>query len=220
MPKTFTWFPLFVAVACGGGAPEAESPAPRPSTAPAAPIPSAEVAPASTETPKTEAATAAKLDEKKPALAPKLEKPKSEATIGGKSVSDVDGLLMLAEAKKLGWVKDGTGVGGGVIGPYEQFRFDIEKGGMKGYIEVVRPTANPGEAGSVSMTPPVELKARREKEGAATELDEVADVIVVVSVEGKTADAKKLLGQLVKVAKPKAKKATPKATQSVDKPSQ
>ena len=65
----------------------------------------------------------------------------------------------------------------------------------------MRPAANPTPASSGSMTPPVELKAMREKEGAAVHLDDAADVIVIVAIEGKTADAKKLLGQLVKIAK-------------------
>lgn len=198
---------LSMLVACGGSNPPAETPPSEPSKA-AAEMPSQPAAEQPDDTGDKSAAatkTEEKQEEPKPAPLPKLDKPASASTIAGKSISEVDSLAVQAEAKKLGWVKDGAAVGGGTIGQYEQFRFDIEKGKLKGYIEVVRPASNPTAASGMSIVPPGELVSQREKEGAAVHHDPGSDVLVVVFVEGKPADSKKLLGQLVKAAKAAAK---------------
>jgi hypothetical protein len=150
---------------------------------------------------------ASKAEEKKePATAPKIEKPPSESTIGGKSISEVDGAALTAEAKKLGWVKDGVSPNTNTTGSYESIKFDIEKGKQKGYVEIVRPAATPGAPGAGGQ--PSEVKALREKDGAAVHWDEASDVVVVVFIEGgKTADAKKILASYVKAAKKAAKTA-------------
>lgn len=192
--STLTVLLVLCLPACGGSAPPADAPVADPAEG-SADMPAEPVAekPAQPAEPKAE--------EKQAEPAVKLDKPKSASTIGGKSISDVDGVAVQDQAKKLGWIKDAGAVGGGTLGSYEQFRFEIEKGKAKGFIEVVRPAANPTASGGSSITPPTELQSMRESEGAAVHLDPEADVIVIVSIEGKTAEAKKLLGQLVKIAK-------------------
>ncbi|MBK7582137.1 MAG: hypothetical protein IPI67_18265 [Myxococcales bacterium] len=188
--------------ACGGSAPPAQPPDadPREGISDVPPAPKGEV-------PAEETAEAANGSGAEAAEAKPVEKPKSAAAIGGSSLSDVSGVAVQAEAKKLGWFRQDAAVGGGTMGVYEQFRFEIEKGKLKGFIELVRPAAKPTPAGSGGMVPPAELKDMREKEGAAVHFDEASDVVVIVSVEGKPADAKKLLGKLIKLANASAKKA-------------
>jgi hypothetical protein len=161
---------------------------------------------------------ATKSEEKaEPATAPKIDKPPSESTIAGKSVSEIDGATVASEAKKLGWVKEAAPAGANTSGSYETLKLDIEKGKSKGFIEIIRPAANPGAPGSGGA--PSEVKAAREKDGAAVHYDEASDVLIVVMVEGKTADAKKLLAQFVKAAKKTAKTAekTEKAAEKTEK---
>ena len=204
-----------VLLACGGGTPPADHATPEGSASAGAPTEAPSASPSAKEEAKTDAPgekPAAKPAEA--AKAPKLDKPKSEATIAGKSLSELDDAGLSAELKKLGWVKEGAAVSGGTVGSYQSLSVDIEKGKAKGVVKIIRPAAEPGEASGTSIAPPSEQKAEREKEGAATELDEAADVLVIVQIEGKTADAKKLLAQLVKVAHAKA---APKPTAKTEK---
>ena len=133
---TRTVFPLLLCclfVACGGSAPPAEAPPTEPSqeksdmpAEPAAEQPADNGAKPGASPPEAK---------KKDEPAPKLDKPKSASTIAGKSLSEVEGTATFDAAKKLGWAKDGGAVGGGTIGSYEQLRFDIEKGKLKGFVE-------------------------------------------------------------------------------------
>jgi hypothetical protein len=199
--------------ACGGGKPPAKSPD---TTAPdmgGGEAKSSDTPEAGKTADKGEGAT--KSEEKsEPATAPKLDKPKSDSTIAGKSISEADPTALQAEAKKLGWLKAEGGASPQVSGSYETIKFDIEKGKSKGYVEIVRPAAAPGAASGGGGTP-AELKSMREKEGAV-HYDEASDVLVVVFVEGKQADAKKLLNQYVKIVK-KAAKAEAKAEKTAEK---
>jgi len=63
-------------------------------------------------------------------------------------------------------------------------------------IEVIRPAKTP-TGSSASMMPPKDQKAMREATSAVF-FDKDADILVVVNVDGKPADAKKLLDKLVK----------------------
>lgn len=197
-------FPLVSAlflVACGGGTPPAENPPPEGTAeAPVDEPPAAEEK--SEEAPKAE--------EAKKEMAPKLDKPKSESSIAGASISEIDGVALQEAVKKLGWAKEGNAVGSMTVGSYETLNYEIEKGKLKAKVEIVRPAASPGEVSSASMTPPAEQKASKEKDGSAVFYDEASDVLVAVTMsEGKPADAKGILGKLVKKVvskkKPEAK---------------
>lgn len=156
-------------------------------------------------------------EEAKKEMAPKLDKPKSESTIGGTSLSEIDGAALQEAVKKLGWAKEGQAVGSLVVGSYEALNYEIEKGKLKAKVEIVRPAASPGEVSSATMTPPAEQKASKEKEGSAVFFDEASDVLVVVTMtEGKPADAKGILGKLVKKVVTK-KKPEAKADAKADK---
>lgn len=145
-----------------------------------------------------------KPEEDKPEMAPKLDKPKSASTIAGTSISELDGAALQEAVKKLGWANEGAAVGSMTMGSYESISYDIEKGKLKGKIEIVRPAAAPGEASSTTVTPLAEQKDSKEKEGSAVFYDEASEVLVAVTMtEGKPADAKKVLGKLVKKAKKK-----------------
>jgi hypothetical protein len=187
----------FLLCACGG-APSTPHPPPEGTGGEVEELP-----PPKTEEAKTEEEKE-KTEEEKPATAPKLDKPKSESTIGGASISEIDGVALQEAVKKLGWAKEGQAVGSLVVGSYEALNYEIAKGKLKGKIEIVRPAANPGEPSSASMTPPGEQKASKEKDGSAVYYDEASDVLVAVTMsEGKPADAKGVLGKLVKKAKKK-----------------
>lgn len=174
-------------VACGGSPPPPAAPPepapvkkPEPPPPPPEPEPSAEPEP---EAPPPEPA------------AP--EKPKSTATIGGTSLSDVSAEAVIAEVQKLKWAPEKVAVSGGTVGKYENIRFGITDGKQSGYIEIVRPAKDP-TGSTASMMPPKDQKAMKESSGAATYLDPDGDVIVIVMVDGgKTAVAKKLLDKLV-----------------------
>jgi len=124
------------------------------------------------------------------------EKPKSTATVAGVSLSDIDAKAFVAEVQKLTWAPQDVAISGGTVGKYENFRFGIAKGNFTGFIEVIRPAKEPTGA-SASMMPPKDQKAMREASSAVF-LDETADILVVVNVDGKQAEAKKLLDKLIK----------------------
>jgi hypothetical protein len=202
--RAFPVVSLLVLVACGGGTPPAENPPPEGTG-------DAVTDPAPTAEEKTEEKSEeAPKEEAKKEIAPKLDKPKSESTIAGTSISEIDGAALQEAVKKLGWAKEGQAVGSLVVGSYEALNYEIEKGKLKAKIEIARPAASPGEVSGTTMTPPAEQKASKEKDGSAVFYDEASDVLVVVTMtEGKPADAKGILGKLVKKVvskkKPEAK---------------
>jgi hypothetical protein len=182
----------FVVAACGApppppkSAPPPEAPAPPPKPEPKpAPEPEKKAEPEKQPEP-----------EPPPPEPPAPEKPKSTATIAGVSISDVEDKAVVAAVQKLGWAPQKVQISGGTIGKYENFRFGIQKDKYSGHIEVVRPAKNPTGSGA-SMMPPKDQKKMNEGNGAVY-LDEAADVIVIVVVEGAPAEAQKLLDKLVK----------------------
>src|SRR5262245_42669365 len=91
-------------VACGGGKKPPDNPSTASTPAPGgAEEPKSDMPEEGKTADKGEAATKAE-EKKEPATAPKVEKPPSESTIAGKSISEVDGTALTGEAKKLGWV--------------------------------------------------------------------------------------------------------------------
>ncbi len=140
----------------------------------------------------------------KPHMLSVLDKPASQWTIDGKSLSRVTDAELLAAAKKAGWTKDETTVTPLIGGQYEAHSFPIEKGKMKGTVKIVRPTATPGTADSLSgFTQPSALGASMNADTAAYTYDADADVFVGVDMTegGKAADAKKVLDAMVMKSK-------------------
>lgn len=136
----------------------------------------------------------------KPTQLTVLDRPTSQWTIGGKSLSRVTDEEVLATAKKAGWTKDDTTATPMVGGQYESRSFPIEKGKTTGVVKIVRPTATPGSPDSASgFTPPSTLGASMNTETSAYTYDADADVFVGVDLTegGKSADAKKILDTLV-----------------------
>jgi hypothetical protein len=175
---------LFMA-ACGSPPPPAPPPAPEPKPAPVA----KPEKPPEPEKPKE--------PEPEPTPPPVVEaKPKSKHTIGGTSISDVEGPAIVAEAQKVGWAPTNVAILGGTVGKYENIRFGIDNGKATGYIEIIRPAHEPTH-GSANMMSPKDQKAMKESVGAVF-FDEEAEVLIVVVVEDQPADAKKLLAKLVK----------------------
>jgi hypothetical protein len=136
----------------------------------------------------------------KPTMLTVLDRPASQWTIDGKSVSRATDAEVLEAAKKAGWTKDDTTVTPLIGGQYEARSFPIEKGKTKGTVKIVRPTATPGTADSMSgFTPPSTLGASMSQETTAFTYDADSDVFVGVDLTegGKAADAKKILDTLV-----------------------
>lgn len=127
---------------------------------------------------------------------PQPERVKSSATIGGVSLTEVTGEQIVAELQKLGWAPENVAISGGTVGRYENVRMGIATAKAEGLFELIRPAAQP-RSGGASMMAPKDQKAMREST-AAVYLDESADVIVIIAVDGKLPDAKKLLDKLVK----------------------
>lgn len=186
-------------VACGGTKPPPATPSP-----PASESASAEPAP-----PMPEAGTMgdAGADEDAAAAAPAapaapaaLDKPASEATVAGASLSSIDTDALTAALKKHHWKADN--VKATTTGVYETVHADISKGKMKGTLEIVRPAKSP-TATSATVKAPADLKTEDEKKKMAVYYDETGDVLVAVNVEKKGWAAKGLLRQLVKKAKAK-----------------
>src|SRR5262249_4232172 len=111
---------------------------------------------------------------------------------------DVETSAIEDASGKLGWVSQGGG--GGRVGQYEAYRIDVKKGKDTGQIQIIRPTAKP-LGGTSNMVPPKEQKGTFDADKAATFYDEAAEVLVAVKIEGKPAEAKKLLDKLVKKGK-------------------
>ncbi|MEZ4219798.1 MAG: hypothetical protein R3B13_02635 [Polyangiaceae bacterium] len=175
---------LLLTFGCGSPPPPASpAPAPAPASPPPAPEPKEEPPPPEDPEPPPEATPAAP------------EKPKSTAMIGETSISDIDGQALVAEVQKLKWAPEKVEVMGGSVGKYENLRFGIHNGTLGGHIELIRPAKEP--SGGASMMSPKDQKAMHENQGAVF-LDETADVLVIVIVDGKPAEAKKLLDKLIK----------------------
>ncbi len=177
-------------LACAGAptptAPPASEPAPT-----AAPEP--EPAPSAAEPAAAETAAA----EPEPAPAPEPPaRPKSAATIGGVSISEITSAALVEELRKLGWAPPDTAVGGGTVGKYENLEIGISNGTLAGLVEIIRPAASP-TGGSASMMAPKDQKGMKEGRGAVY-FDESTEVLVVVTLAGKPAEAKKLLEKLIK----------------------
>jgi hypothetical protein len=175
---------LVMAAACGGSPPpEPAAPAPAPAPAPPPPEPVEEPPPPEDPDPAPP-----------PEAAPEI--PKSSATIGGVSVSEIDAKTLVAEVQKLKWAPEKVEISGGTVGKYENIRFGIDNGKLTGYLELVRPAAERGSGGA-SMMAPKDQKAMKEA-SAGVFLDETADVLLIVMIEGKKADAQKFVDKLIK----------------------
>lgn len=174
---------LLCLVSCGGSAPPPEAPPPvEPPTAPPPPPEPVDT----TEPPEPP-------DEPPP---PPPERVKSTSTIGGTSITEVTGEEIVAALQKLGWAPENVAITGGTVGKYENLRMGIATAKLVGHLEIVRPAAEP-TGSSASMMPPKDQKAMHEST-AAVYLDPTADVVIIIVVEGKQAEAKKLLDKLVK----------------------
>jgi hypothetical protein len=187
----------FLVVACGGSS---KPPAPPPEPPPASAAPPPEPAPAEADA-GAEAAAEPAQPETPPAPAA-LNKPASESTIGGTSISSVDPGAVVDAVKKMKWAGDSTTAGGGTAGQYEDIKFDIQKGKDKGFVEIVRPAQSP-TASDTPVKAPADMEADLKKDKAAIFYDDSADVLVAVSVDKKAYLAKQILGKLVKKAKAK-----------------
>lgn len=176
-------------VACGGATPPPESPTP--------PEPAPKEEPKPVEEPKAEEPKAEepkKAEAAPPPAAPEL--PKSAATIGGVSISEIDPKSLVAALQKAGWAPENVEINHGTVGKYESIEFGLLKGNDKGTFEMVRRAATPSGS-SGSMMAPKDQAAMHEKVGAVY-LDEKADVAVWVVIEGKPAVAKKVLESVLK----------------------
>ncbi len=181
--------------ACGGSQP--------PAAIPSAP-PGASAEPVAKPEPKPEP-EAKKPDSEKPSEQAKdtpppapaaPEKPKSATQIGGVSLSDIEEKQLVAAAQKIGWAPQNVAVSSGTVGKYENIRFTVQNGAQEGRIELVRPAHQP-TGSSASMMPPKEQKAMADGTSAVL-YDEAADLILMVTIADKPAEAKKLLDRLLK----------------------
>lgn len=192
----------FLLAACGGSSkPPEPPPEPPPAAAEPAPAPPASAA---TGAGGAGAGASAEPENTAPPAPAALDKPASESTIGGTSISSVDPSAVVDAAKKMKWAGDTTSASGNTAGQYEDIKFDIQKGKNKGFIEIVRPATAPTASDS-PVKAPADLEADLKKEKAAIFYDEPADVLVAVSVQKKPYLAKQILRKLVKKAKAKKK---------------
>lgn len=134
----------------------------------------------------------------KPTMLAVLDRPASQWTVGGKSLSRVTDEELLAAAKKAGYTKDDTTVTPLIGGQYEARSFPIEKGKTKGTVKIVRPTGTPGVADS-TFAQPSTLGASMNADTTAYTYDADADVFVGVDLTegGKAPEAKKILDTMV-----------------------
>ncbi len=177
---------MLTTASCGNSPPAESPPAPEPAPEPKVEKPEPK--------PEADKPKEPEPEPEPPPAAPA--KPKSTATIGGASLSDAEGAAIVAEVQKIGWAPQNVAISGGTVGKYENVRFGIANANSTGYIEIIRPAQNP-TTGSASMMAPKDQKAMKESVGAVF-FDEAADVLVIVVVEGKPAEAKKVLAKLVK----------------------
>lgn len=96
-------------VACGGTTPPPENPTP--------PEPKEEPKPAVEPKEEPKAEEPKKEETPPPPAAPEL--PKSEATIGGVSISEIDPKALVAALQKAGWAPENVEINHGTVGKYE-----------------------------------------------------------------------------------------------------
>jgi hypothetical protein len=189
LPHTLT-LSLWVAACAGGPPPPAAEPKPAPAPAPAPekeePKPTAEP-PQNEPEPKPEPA---------PQAPPAPEKPKSKTLIGGVSISEISGEQLVAAMQKIGWAPQDVQITGGTVGKYENIRFGIAGPSAEGTFEIIRRAQTP-TASSAGMMPPKDQAAMKENVGAVF-LDPDAEVAIIIVIDGKQAEAKKVLGKLLK----------------------
>lgn len=131
-----------------------------------------------------------------PEAPPPAEMPKSAATIGGVSISEIDPKTLVAAVQKAGWAPEDVQINHGTVGKFENIEFGILKGNDKGTFELVRRAANPTGSSGSAMSPKDQAKLREDR--GAVFLDEKAEVVIIVVVEGKPAIAKKVLDLVLK----------------------
>ncbi len=171
--------------ACGSPPPPETPKAPEPAPAPP-PAPEAKPEPKAEEPPPQDT----------PEAPPAAETPKSTATIGGVSISEIDPKTLIAAVQKAGWAPEDVQINHGTVGKFESIEFGILKGTDKGTFELVRRAAKPtGSSGSM-MSPKDQAKMREDR--GAVFLDEQAEVVIMIVVDGKPAIAKKVLELVLK----------------------
>ncbi|MBK9001677.1 MAG: hypothetical protein IPM35_38640 [Myxococcales bacterium] len=174
-------------VACGGTTPPPENPTP--------PEPKEEPKPAVEPKEEPKAEEPKKEETPPPPAAPEL--PKSSVTIGGVSISEIDPKTLVAAVQKAGWAPENVEINHGTVGKFESIEFGILKGTDQGKFNLVRRAAMPSGS-SGSMMAPKDLAAMH-KDSAAVYLDEAADVVVWIKLDGgKPAVAKKALDSVLK----------------------
>ena len=175
----------FIVVACGGS-PTPPAAEPKPDPAPK-------------EEPKPAGDTKKEPEEKKEPVAeppPAPEKAKSTTTIAGVSISDIDAKALVAAVQKIGWAPQDVQTSGGTVGKYENIRFGIASATLEGTLEIIRPAKTP-TGSSASMMKPKDQAAMKEGLGAVF-VDKDAEVAIIIVIEGKPAEAKKVLDKLLK----------------------
>lgn len=133
-----------------------------------------------------------------PAEVAPVAKPKSEWSVDGTSLSDIDALALAAAFKKAKLTDSGS-AGGSYGKGYESVNFDVSKGKLKGRFYMVRPAKTPTPAESSLGGPEVAL-GLQDKHKSHGVLDKNADLYFEIRMEegGKAADAKKLLDAVIK----------------------
>ena len=176
---------IFVA-ACGGSPP------------PPAAEPEAETAPAAKDEPTAEEPKKDPEEKKEPVAEapPAPEKVKSKTMLGGVSISDIDVKALVAAVQKIGWAPEDVQTSGGTVGKYENLRFGIANGSLEGTLEIIRPAQTP-TGSSASMMAPKDQAAMKASLGAVF-VDKEAEVAIIIVIEGKPAEAKKVLDKLLK----------------------
>lgn len=177
----------FLLSACGAPPPPETAKAPEPAPAPPAPKPEA-------PKPEPKAEEPAKAPAPEPPPAPEL--PKSSATIGGVSISEIDAKTLVAAVQKAGWAPEEVEINQGTVGKFENIEFGLMKGNDKGTFELVRRARTPSGASGSMMSPKDQAKMREDK--GAVFLDEKAEVAIILVIEGKPAVAKKALDAILK----------------------
>jgi hypothetical protein len=177
-------------VACGGS-----TPPPEPPPKPAEPAPKA-APPPPVEAPKADEPKADEPKPEAPAPPPPPELPKSAATIGGVSISEIEPKGLVDALQKAGWAPEKVEINHGTVGKYENIQFGLLKGNDQGTFELVRRIPVPTGSSSSMMSPKDQAKM---KEGrGAVYLDEKAEVALWIIIDGKPAVAKKVLEALLK----------------------
>lgn len=179
--------------ACGG-TPTAPAAEPKPEPAPA---PKKEEPKPPEEPKEPEQKEADKKTEPPPEAPPAPEKPKSKTTIGGVSISEIDGKALVAAMQKIGWAPQDVQITGGTVGKFENIRFGIAGPTFEGTFEIIRRAQTPTGSSAGMMAP--KDQADMKKDTAAVFLDKEAEVAIIIVIEGKQAEAKKVLDKLLKV---------------------